>query len=522
MKTVNNKSFDFKKYFICVMLLTCIGITSCRKDKTPPENNDDQNTKQTPTTDRVALTNDSLFLYAKQVYYWNESLPSYDVYNPRQYTSGASDLNKYENNLLNIVKASNSPDYLVGNPFPKYSYIFDKTDKNPISSIPASKMSVDLEGNGNDLGIRLGYYGTETDYDIFVSAVYPNSPAEHAGFKRGDKITNIAGVSYGSNFSLEISRIEGAMAQQNVSLKGLRSGIEFTTSVAKGIFSSSPIYKDTVFTAGARKIGYLSYARFSDENNSLAALNSVFADFASNGVTDLIVDLRYNGGGYINTAQHMINLIAPSGTNGVMFAEYFNATMRDGKATILKNQPSVDDNGRIDGTYFDGKYTVDANTTTFKKEGSLAGVRNVVFIVTRYTASASELVINSLKPYITVKLVGETSYGKPVGFFPITIENRYDVFFAMFETKNSKGEGGYFNGIIPDVSAGELVNGVMYDFGNPNDNCTAKAINILAPGVKVAGQIAAIREKSTTSAPMLGQGAGKEFIGMIENRKSKQ
>ena len=125
---------------------------------------------------------------------------------------------------------------------------------------------------------------------------------------------------------------------------------------------------------------------------------------------------------------------------------------------------------------------------------------------------------------MNVKLVGETSYGKPVGFFPITLENKYEVYFSMFETKNSKGEGGYYNGMVPDISAGEFADEVMYDFGNANDNCTAKAINLLAPGVTVTGlaKTAATRERSASvSLQAIGDRANNEFVGMIENRKSK-
>lgn len=519
------KNSLLKRYAICSVLLTCVLLSGCKKNKPDKEPEIPQNTKQTPTTNRVELTNDSLFLYAKEVYFWNEALPTYDAFEPRQYGSGSgTDLVKYETNLYNIVKTSNSPDYLNNQPYPKYSYIFDKTDKNPSGSVPAASSSVDLEGNGNDVGLRFGYFGTNSGYSIFVTAVYPNSPAAQSGFARGDEILEINGKTYGNNFNAEIDEIEGAVAGTSIILKGLKAGVAFTKTLNKSVYSSSPIYKNTVFTAGARKIGYLAYARFSNQANSESALTNVFSDFAVKGVTDLIIDLRYNGGGYISTAQHLINLIAPSGTSGVMFTEHYNSTMQSKKATILKNQPAINDQGVVVGNYFDEDYSVSANTTTFQKTGSLTGVRNVVFIVERYTASASELVINSLKPYMNVKLVGEKSYGKPVGFFPITLENKYEVYFSMFETKNAKGEGGYYNGMVPDISAGEFANDVMYDFGNANDNCTAKAISLLAPGVTVTGQakMAATLERSTSvSLQAIGGRSNNEFVGMIENRKSK-
>nr|WP_294870797.1 S41 family peptidase [uncultured Pedobacter sp.] len=516
-----------KNYVIGSVLGICIVFSACKKNKTTPdpEPQDTQNTKQTPTTNRVDLTNDSLFLYAKEVYFWNESLPTYDAFEPRQYSAnGGTNLEKYEANLYNIVKASKSPDYLSNQPEPKYSYIFDKADKNPTASIPGTKLSVDLEGNGNDVGLRFGYFGpSNSDYDIFVTAVYPNSPAAKAGFKRGDEITSVNGVTYGTNFSVEVDKIQSALEGATITLMGKNGSVSFTKTLNKSLYKSSPIYKDTVFTASSKKIGYLAYARFSNKENSESALTAVFNNFAAKGVTDLIVDLRYNGGGYISTAQHLINLIAPTGTSGVMFTEHFNATMQNKKATILKNQPAVNDDGQAVGTYFDEDYTVSGNTTTFQKTGNLTGVKNIVFIVEQYTASASELVINSLKPHMTVKLVGETSYGKPVGFFPITLENKYDVYFSMFETKNSVGGGGYYTGMVPDVKGFEFASGdVMYDFGNPKDDCTAEAINILAPGITATSQAkvstTSDRSKSTRLQALGGKSSG-EFVGMIENRK---
>ena len=517
-------SIQFKNYIYIIVALCGVIISSCRSKPDPPDKEPETNTKQTPTTDRRELTNDSLFLYAKEVYYWNEDLPTYDEFEPRKYRSELDILDNYNQNLFNIVRSSNSPDYDAMSEDTKYSYIFDQSDKNPTASIAPHKSAVDLEGHGNDIGIRFGYYGSNSKYKILVTAVYPDSPADDAGFVRGDEISTINGVAYGSNFAAQIDDIITAVDGETVVLAGKRGETPFSTTLNKSLYTSDPVYKSTVMSAGSKKIGYLSYARFSDMNNSMNALNAAFDDFASKGVTDLIIDLRYNGGGYINTAIHLTNLIAPSGTSGVMFAEHYNATMRNKKATILKNQPNVNSNGDIVGSYFDGDYSVAANTETFRKTGPLGNVKNVVFIVTSSTASSSELVINSLKPYMTVKLVGEKTYGKPIGFFPITIENKYDVYYAMFETKNSRGEGGYYNGMNVDVSADELTsNDKMYDWGNPNDPSTAKAINILAPGATVTGKAKTATAKTAAAGPALkklgGEKTNPEFIGMIENRK---
>jgi len=515
-------TIQIKKYTFLAVIACSLVLSACHKK--PKIVDPITNTKQTPTEDRRELTNDSLFLYAKEVYYWNDDLPTYDEYEPRKYRSELVLLDNYNENLYNIVKSSASPDYDAENEDTKYSYIFDQSDKNPTASLGPRTSSVDLEGHGNDIGIRFGYYGSNTNYKILVTAVYPNSPADHAGFVRGDVITQINGVTYGTNFYNQIDHITSAVDAASVTLTGTRSDVPFTTLLNKGLYTSNPVYKNTVITAGAKKIGYLAFSRFSALDNSMNALNAAFQSFSNNGVTDLIIDLRYNGGGYISTAVHLTNLIAPTGTSGVMFAEHYNSTMQNKQATILKHQPNVNSNGNIVGSYFDDDYSVAANTTTFSKSGPVGGVRNVVFIVTSSTASASELVINNLKPHMTVKLVGERTYGKPVGFFPITLENKYDVYYAMFETKNSKGEGGYFNGMGVDVEADELTSSQkMYDWGNPVDPSTAKALDILAPGAPVTSKAKTAEAKPGVTGVALkklgGNKTNPEFIGMIENRK---
>ncbi len=505
-------------------------LAACKKSKTP-----------SPTSSRTQLTLDSIFLYAKEIYYWNDKLPTYDAFNPRQYTSGSTDVTNYKTELLNIAKYSSPYEWTTGSASPKYSYIFDKTDKNPTAYIdPVS--SVDLEGNGNDVGMRFAIftYSNDPGYIFYVGAVYQNSPAEKAGIVRGDLIKKINGVSYGANYNSEYSALNTALASTNMSLEVLKAnGSTVTYNLTKSVFKSSPIYKTKIFTSGAKKIGYVAYARFSNAANSETELTNIFNDFASNGVTALIVDLRYNGGGYVSTAEHLINLIAPSTASGVMYTEYYNSTMQSGNAKILSNQPLLDAAGKIrygsNGvmlTYANVNYSTASNTASFSKKGNLTNVKDIVFLVSGSTASASELVINSLKPYMTVSLVGRTTYGKPIGFFPVTIENKYDVYFSLFETKNSLGQGGYFDGMTPTVSTSELITDVnnsifnaMYDFGDARDGYTKAALSILAPNATFTNGLIATKSVNASGKTMIAtenvaslELVDRQFRGMVEDR----
>ncbi|RZK55675.1 MAG: PDZ domain-containing protein [Pedobacter sp.] len=509
-------------------------LAACKKTKVTPTPTPTPPVVVPPvvTATRAELSKDSIFLYAKQIYLWNDKLPTYEVFNPRKYTSNSTELSNYEQELFEITKYSNPYEYKSGATSSKYSYIFDKANKNATSTLKTTA-SVDLEGNGNDLGIRFGFYGTDASFTTYVTAVYQNSPAEKANLVRGNLITKINGVTVGSNFSANLNFLNTALAGTTISLEGLKNdGTSFSVTLLKSLFKSSPIYKTKILTAGSKKVGYLAYARFSNAENSIAELEAAFTSFAAGGVTDLIIDLRYNGGGYVSTAQHLINLIAPSTATGTMFTEYYNATMQAGSATILANQPLLDANDKVQYrngkmiTYADVDYSVSGNTEVFAKKGPLTTVKNVVFIVSGSTASASELVINSLKPHMTVQLVGLTTYGKPVGFFPVTIENKYDVYYSLFETKNSLGQGGYYDGLVPDVAnrGPEVPAGtIMYDFGNPNDNYLKMALGLVAPGVTVTSQAKTMTAKqrdlaSPSSAIINTDLSDHEFKGMIDTK----
>jgi hypothetical protein len=280
---------------------------------------------------------------------------------------------------------------------------------------------------------------------------------------------------------------------------------------------------------GSKKIGYMAYARFSDSNNSETALTNVFAKFSSGGVTDLVIDLRYNGGGFVSSAEHLINLIAPSSSNGkVMFSETFNDLLQSGKATILKNQPLTDQDGKIQYsngkmvTYADVSYTVADNTYNIAKEGSVNSISKVVFITTDRTASASELVINSLRPYVDVKTVGATSYGKPVGFFPIRI-GKYDVYMSMFSSKNAAGQGDYYAGFTPDASKSD---DVTRDFGNPLEISFSSAISYINTGLftsSTSNQTMSLSGTSSASSSVNVKNIFNpvEFKGMIDRPRKK-
>ncbi len=512
-------------FFVPVFVLCAVLAVSCKKAETPAP------APPVPTASRADLTRDSIFLYAREVYLWSDALPTYDTFRPRSYSSSSTDLTNFSNEVFALsqykINSSTSQPYEYAQGRAKYSYISDRTAANPVavaSDVPAGESSVDLEGNGNDFGFALTALtnAQNTTYGIYVRYVSPGSPAAKAGLHRGNIISKINDTAYGDNFNAESPAINTALGQNSITLTLKSTGASFT--LAKSVYKSSPVYSAKVIDTLGVKIGYLSYARFSSMENSQAELLQAFNTFASSGVTDLVIDLRYNGGGYVVTSQYLGNLIVPSRISGsTMFVEYYNSLMQARGAKILANQPLLDGNDKIQYsngkiiTYADVDYSPAKYTFKFAKEGNFDNLRNVVFIVTAATASASELLINNLKPYVNVKLVGTQTYGKPVGFFPIKID-KYDLYLSMFQSKNSANEGDYFSGMPVDQNA---FDDVRYDFGDTHETSLAYAIAYLkkgsfvfstssAKGVTVSGTAAGI-----SAAPL---GNSRSFKGSIETR----
>jgi len=532
--------------------LCLLGIlsTSCKKSKaeiTP----DDPTSRATVLLDgtRKQISLDSLYLYAQQIYYWNDVIPAYDVFNPRKFAKSSTDIDDYEDELYAISQLKIDPS--TGKPFefstdgyPKYSFIDDLRLANPSASATINtKASVDTEGNGYDIGIRpVGFLTSSTlkaagPYLLFITAVYPGSPAAAANVQRGWVINKINNTTIGNNFNSEINKVNAALSGASVKIEGYNyvDKVPFTLTLNKASYKSSPVYISKVITRTGKKIGYLSYARFSRLSDVDAEtdtyLDQVFTDFSSAGVTDLIIDLRYNGGGYVTSSEHLANLIAPSSANGQpMFTEIYNSTMQAGKATILKNVPLLDAKGKVrieNGkmiTYADINYSKSASVNNYKfsKKGALSGVTNIVFIVSDNTASASELLINNLTPYMKVQLVGTTTYGKPVGFFPFTLENRYEVYMPLFETLNAQGKGGYYSGMVPGTV---VEDDPLYPMGDEREKNLQAALSLIAPGSTSQGASSSAADRSSRVTSFRAEGKRlvplrSEFNGMIEKRHS--
>jgi carboxyl-terminal processing protease len=493
-----------KKVLLFILLGIVVFNEGCKKDKaaTPTD------AIKTPPGSTFDLIRDSVYLYAKEAYYWHDALPDYTTFNPRQYTA-TLDLDALTKEL-NVISQ-----YKI-NPITSKPYEYSPLDPGEAkySFIDDGKISSELNSVTGDFGFA-PFYSTATD--LRVKYVYAGSPADIAGIKRGYKITAMNSItSFNSGDATNVQAVIDAFSNSTSITMTLQrpDGTSFNTSLNVAVYTINPIITSKVIDLGnGKKVGYIVFNSFVVLTNVQSKLDAIFSGFATSGITDLIVDLRYDGGGYVETAQYLDGLIAPSTTSGkLMYNTYYNDVLTAGNATLPQ----------VKGYDF----TVKGNAAYFGTSHPL-NLSRVFFIVTGSTASASELTINSLRPYMNVQLVGKTTYGKPVGFFAINI-NKYQLYTPEFETKNSAGQGGYYTGMVPASTdyPGFIANDdVTKDFGDVTENLLATTLNYINTGAYKTASITTQSLNSTNSIAAdqstLAAKMDRGFKGMILKGKHK-
>ncbi len=321
-----------------------------------------------------------------------------------------------------------------------------------------------------------GYVGigivTTTDAAgaLRVTVVYGGSPAQAAGLGRGDTLLAIGGQSVeaidaaGTWDSAWGAREVGTEVTLHLRSVG---GVERSVTLVKDVVVPPSVSLTTVIVRGALRVGYLVLDRFIAPTS--AELEQAFAQLQADDVDELVVDLRYNGGGYVSVARYLAELIGGERTaTHVLAREIFNSKH----------------------TAFDGD-------TIMGTVASALGVARVVFVTTEGTASASELVINGLRPFLDVVDIGTPTHGKPVGMVPVTF---CDLTLApvTFELVNADGEGGYYDGIAPTCAAPD---DLEHGLGDENEASLAQALYYLEHGTCAPAAPGVVRPGPRVRAP---------------------
>jgi len=391
-----------KQIIYCSLFLLVFTVISCKKDKSP-----DPVLSVDPSVQFTADTFNDLYL-------WYESMPPVD---------------------LTTIK---TPDDYIN----KVRYIKDRWS----FTMTYTEM-VSLLENGETTGWGAGLGFDDLDH-LRILFVYNNSAMGKAGVKRGWQIKAMNGKTVAAMSDAEVNTALNNASNSFVFIKN--DGSETTLQMTQGAIIINSVQYSNIFTKGAKKIGYFVFSDFL--GSSVKELNAVFDDFSGKGVTDLILDLRYNGGGTLDCTDSLVAMLAGKPNKDKVYntLTYNNKHIRMGYQSIIG---------------------LKSNSIQLDK---------FVVITTASTASASELVISGLKPYMNMKLIGSTSHGKPVG---MNIEGDTKLNIAVapisFRNVNSQGYSDYFDGIPVDFVVKDNVN---QDWGNPADACLNAALNYISLG----------------------------------------
>ncbi|HUQ86691.1 MAG TPA: S41 family peptidase [Vicinamibacterales bacterium] len=322
--------------------------------------------------------------------------------------------------------------------------------------------------------IGYGFGNQTTPAEIRVLQVYDDSPASEAGLSRGDRIVSVNGRSVPA--MIADGTIGGAFGAAEV---GVATTIEWETQagerrnarMVKRLVTIPTVSLTSVVDVDGRKVGYLFFRNFVQP--STAALTDAFAALKTAGATELVLDLRYNGGGLVDVAVHLASLIGGTRTNGQVMLNYVH---NDKIGPILNK------------------------TTRFANLDESLNLQRLVVITTRSSASASELVINSLRPYIPVTTIGDTTYGKPVGQYGLRFCDKV-LYPVAFSIKNANLEGDFFDGLAVDCAAGD---DYTHQLGDSAEASFAEALTFIRTGAcspKAATESRALRVPPSTFRP---------------------
>lgn len=322
--------------------------------------------------------------------------------------------------------------------------------------------------NGMEYGLVF-YSGNSGNVFGYVRYVLPNSDADTKGIKRGDIFNTVNGTQItASNFGSLLAPDSYTIGLATISGQDIVPTGE-TVELVKEQYTENPIFIANTLNIGGENIGYLMYNAFTGDFDP--QLNNAFGNFQADGVTKLVLDLRYNGGGSVRTAQDLASMITGQFAGQLFYTEQWNEDRQEEYA----------ENGVFNTTLRNGTNINSLNLSS------------VYIITSGSTASASELVINSLKPYINVIQIGTNTTGKfqasfllydaPAPQFSRSEANpahTYAMLPLVFKTANANGVTDFVDGLTPDIEQSEnFANlGIL---GDPDEPLLARALEDIFP-----------------------------------------
>ncbi len=290
----------------------------------------------------------------------------------------------------------------------------------------------------------LGYSLAYEEDRVYVMYVYQDSPAGRAGLKRGVEILAINGKTIQE---IDENDLWGTISGKDelgveVNLTINRDSKVEDITLIKGEVTVNTVLEDKVLQIDGKKIGYLLFESFIEPSRD--ELKIVFEKFQQEAIDELIIDLRYNGGGRLDVARYLASLISGTQTKDKIFE------------TLEYND----------------RYTHWNNSDLFSDEKIDLNLDSLYIITTQDTASASESLINGLKPFLNVYLIGSNTDGKPVGMRGYDFCDTH-LSPIQFKVVNANSEGDYFDGLEVECS---VEDDTKYAFGDINEPMLKEAL----------------------------------------------
>ncbi|MFD2571492.1 S41 family peptidase [Spirosoma soli] len=412
-------------------------MASCKKD--PEVNPSDGSTVSNQEVNNWILST------MRDWYYWNDKIPA----NPDESLAPKDFFDSI------LYKFSEHPD---GD---RFSWIEES----------AEQLQAELSGESKTAGFDFNLYRTQQNSDNIVGSVLyvlPNSPAAQAGLKRGDIFYSIDGQRLTVGNYEQLLGASGdthSYGFANFDASGKLVETNTTKQITSVVFQEDPVYKDSVYTIGGKTIGYLVYNQFVPGPNGSATrtydqkVDAIFSKFKASGVNELVLDLRYNPGGDVQSAVNLASSISPVATNSTVFAKF-------------EYNKSIMDYLRSEGVANQLNYNFRAKASNIG-----ANLSRVFVLTTGRTASASELIINGLKPFMNVVTIGDTTVGKNVGsqtFTDTTGRIKWGMQPIVIKIFNSKGQSDYTGGFAPNTFKQEPLN--LRQLGDISESYLGEAI----------------------------------------------
>ena len=360
--------------------------------------------------------------------------------------------------------------------FTSLLYQYNTVDKWSFLVNDSATITNWIQGISQTMGydLMLARIGTAGDLFAFVRYVYKGGPADKAGIKRGDlfmkvnntqlNLTNYQTLLF-TNLTYTISM--ASITSNTISLTGK------TVTMTAITMQENPILLDTVLNVNNLKIGYLVYNGFNSDFD--LQLNDVFKKFKDAAINKLILDLRYNGGGAVQTAEYLASMIYGTATSKVFYSSQYN--------TLLQNYlVSVNGAASLSSNFTD---KIAATSTNAATPINALNLTELYVITSDNTASASELLINGLKPYINIFTVGTATAGKYVASWTIKdwdvngVVNPKDPYAMqpiVVKIANANGVSDFVSGLAPDYVASEDIANLL-PFGDPNETLLKPVLN---------------------------------------------